>query len=166
MIKRLTALAVQVNDPRLLAAMLPALVPLAAVWVRRQEEKATRTGQPLDLSELEAARAVGVRHPERIRLRLVPEIAGPLHFIFRKFYASRAFFGPGLRGITYRYGIVLRQDCYPDLHLVAHECVHVAQYEKLGGLSAFLRPYFRECLLDGYPGGPLEQEAIDRSSRL
>ena len=50
---------------------------------------------------------------------------------------------------------------------MAHELVHTTQYERLGGIEAFLRPYLLECLsAPGYPHGPMEQEAITTAARL
>ena len=50
--------------------------------------------------------------------------------------------------------------------LVAHECVHTGQYERMGGIKPFLKAYLRECIDPGYPNGPLEREAIERSRRV
>jgi hypothetical protein len=39
--------------------------------------------------------------------------------------------------------------------------VHVAHYERCGGIEAFLKEYVKEVAFDpGYPHGPLEQEAV------
>ena len=53
-----------------------------------------------------------------------------------------------------------------DRRLLAHECVHTGQYERLGGFKPFLKAYLRECIDPGYPDGPLEREAIERSRRV
>lgn len=148
---------------RIFSILLPLLIPVATRWVSRQEEMILKTGQPLDQTELANARAMGVEHPEEIRLLLVDEIQGPQQFILRKASSLLGFFNPGPDGITYRYGILIRKDCYPDHHLVAHECVHTAQYERLG-IYTFLQNYLKECLTIGYPDGPLEQEAINLSA--
>ena len=38
--------------------------------------------------------------------------------------------------------------------------VHVMQYERFGGIEAFLKEYVKEVAFDpGYPHGPLEREA-------
>ena len=148
----------------LLKLVLPVVVPLIARWVSLQEKMILEAGQPLDPSELENARQMGVQCPEKIRILLVDEISGPTSFLLKMAADVLNFYGPGLEGITYRYGILIRRDRYPNLHLIAHECVHTAQYERLGGLGPFLKSYLYECLVIGYPGGPLEQEAINRSA--
>jgi hypothetical protein len=69
-------------------------------------------------------------------------------------------------GLTLNHGIFIRADHWRDRRLVAHELVHVAQYERFGGIRPFLKAYFRECLVPGYPLGSLEQEAIQTAARL
>ncbi|HRJ72181.1 MAG TPA: hypothetical protein PLS03_08140 [Terrimicrobiaceae bacterium] len=50
--------------------------------------------------------------------------------------------------------------------MIAHECVHTAQYERLGGFRPFLRQYLEECLAVGYDESPLELEAMMTSQRI
>jgi hypothetical protein len=66
---------------------------------------------------------------------------------------------PQTAGLTLRYGVFVRQDCWGNRELVVHECMHVAQYERFGGISEFLSVYLEECLRLGYENAPLEQEA-------
>jgi hypothetical protein len=47
-----------------------------------------------------------------------------------------------------------------------HELVHTAQYERLGGIVAFLRKYLSECATSGYRAAPLEEEAIAVAQRI
>lgn len=68
--------------------------------------------------------------------------------------------------MSLRYGIFIRKEYWRDPYLLAHECVHTAQYERLGGFSNFLKAYLRECLEIGYPEAPMEQEAILKSEAL
>jgi len=44
--------------------------------------------------------------------------------------------------------------------------VHVAQYERSGGILPFLRRYLFECLTVGYSASPLELEAIAVTARV
>jgi hypothetical protein len=53
-----------------------------------------------------------------------------------------------------------------DRLLVVHELVHVAQYERSGGILPFLRRYLFECLTVGYSASPLELEAIAVTARV
>ena len=50
--------------------------------------------------------------------------------------------------------------------LVAHELVHVLQYERLGGTWPFLRDYLHQCLAEGYWNAPMEIEARQRAAEL
>jgi len=65
-----------------------------------------------------------------------------------------------------QYGIFIRLDCWRDRALIAHELVHTAQYERLGGILPFLRQYLFECVTIGYPEAPMEQEAIAVAARV
>ncbi len=74
--------------------------------------------------------------------------------------------GPNTAGLTLHYGIYIRGDCHGNRELLVHELVHVAQYERLGGIKPFLQRYLDECLKYGYPQAPLEQEAIRISDEI
>ena len=50
-------------------------------------------------------------------------------------------------------------DCADNLRLLAHEFVHVAQYERLGR-EGFLQEYIQQIAAHGYPDPPFELEAI------
>jgi hypothetical protein len=53
-------------------------------------------------------------------------------------------------GLTAVYGVIVRQDCANNLRLLAHEFVHVAQYERLGR-EGFLQEYIRQIAEPEYP---------------
>ena len=63
-----------------------------------------------------------------------------------------------------RYGIFIREDHWGERRLLAHELVHVAQYERLGGFRGFLKQYLEEHTNPGYPLGDLEREAKEVES--
>lgn len=142
------------------------LLPLAAEWAAEQEERILREGVPLSEEEIADAKAVGVRDPERVRLLQVDAIPAPAHPMLRVAYDAINFLAAKPRGLTLQYGIFVRSDCRQDRHLLLHELVHTAQYERLGGILAFLRKYLFECATAGYRGAPLEQEAIDLAQRV
>ena len=74
---------------------------------------------------------------------------------------------PATHGLTLRYGILVRTDCWGQRPLIVHELVHTSQYERLGGFEAFLRRYLLECITPpGYPDGPMEQEAVITAAKL
>ncbi len=143
------------------------LLPLAETWAAEQECIILRTGVPLTESQIADARQVGVTHPDRVRLLQVTEIPVPVHPALAAAAAQTRLISPGTIGLTLRYGIFIRADCWGQRRLVIHELVHTSQYERLDGISAFLRQYLLECITPpGYPNGPMEREAITTAARL
>jgi hypothetical protein len=61
-------------------------------------------------------------------------------------------------GSTAGYGVIVRLDCARNLRLLAHEFVHVAQYER-PGRERFLQEYIQQITAHGYLNAPFEQEA-------
>ena len=127
------------------------LLPLAAKWAAAVEKRILREGVPLSEQGLADARAVGVREPERVRLLALPCVPVPTDLTLKTAVAAIQFLTPATRGLALRYGIFVRSDCWGERRLVAHELVHTAQYERLGGIRPFLRQYLTECLTIGYP---------------
>ena len=102
----------------------------------------------------------------RVRLLALASVPTPTDLTLKTAVAAIQFLTPATRGLALRYGIFVRSDCWGERRLIAHELVHTAQYERLGGIRPFLRQYLTECLTIGYPAGPMEQEAIAMASRL
>ena len=142
------------------------LLPLAAKWAAAVEKRILREGVPLSEQGLADARALGVREPERVRLLALPCVPTPTDLTLKTAVAAIQFLTPATRGLALRYGIFVRSDCWGERRLIAHELVHTAQYERLGGIRPFLRQYLTECLTLGYPAGPMEQEAIAMAGNL
>jgi hypothetical protein len=145
---------------------LAEILPLACQWVAQQEQMILHAGVPLTPAQLADARQVGLRHPERVRLLSVPAIPRPEEPRLQIAAQAARFLTPGTIGLTLRYGIYLHADYWGDRALLAHELVHSAQYERLGGIEPFLRRYFGEVLAVGYARAPLEQEAVRVARRL
>lgn len=151
---------------KLMTRLLPLVLPIASVWVAAHEQKILRLGVPLTAGEIADALEMGVAHPEKIRLMKadnIPLLNGVLVKIAARFFPD---ISANTVGLSLRYGIYVRSRYWRNRGLVAHECVHTGQYERLGGISEFLRVYFTQCLETGYPDAPLEQEAIIRSAGL
>jgi hypothetical protein len=146
-------------------AFLPQLLPLAAQWAAQQEQRILRDGVPLSAVSLADARIVGVKFPENVRLLKVDSIPVPDHPILKVAAAATSLISPATAGLTLRYGIFIRTDCWSDRRLIAHECAHTAQYERMGSIEQFLAQYLKECVEIGYPEAPMEQEAI-RAEKL
>lgn len=144
--------------------LLALVLPLITWWVERHERRILREGEPLTEQALADAVAMGVRHPEKIRVLCVERIpvlnGRMLGLLARVFPAVSA----GTIGLSLRYGIYVRREYRGNRVLLAHECVHTAQYEECGGPAVFLRCYFRQCLKFGYASAPMELEALRKSA--
>jgi hypothetical protein len=149
-----------------LLAQFEVLLPLAATWATEQEHKILHEGIALSKQEVADAKAVGVKERQRVRLLQVETIARPLQPQLRAACEAIDFLTPATRGLTLGHGILIRSDCWRDRSLIAHELVHTAQYERLGGILPFLRKYLFECLTVGYSTSPLELEAIAVAVRI
>jgi hypothetical protein len=147
----------------LLDLLLLPLIRGLCVWVRRREAQVLRDGRELGTVQLQLARALGVRHPQRVRIQTEARVPLPLPEWARALAQRCGWLTPHVAGMTLGYGIVIREpfwcDGSYDFELLAHELAHVAQYEQLGGIGGFLRQYVRECVWPGYPHGLLEREA-------
>lgn len=136
------------------------ILPLAVEWAKSQEAMILQNGQPLSTQLVSDAIKLGVKHPENVRILKVSTIPIPEHPILRAACNETQLISPNTGGLTLRYGIFMRSDCARDRKLCVHELAHVVQYEKLGGISQFLKQYLFEVATIGYPQAPMEQEAI------
>lgn len=151
---------------KLLLKLFPLFLPFAVKWAERTERRILREGVPLTESQRSDAALMGVKHPEKIRILRVESIPFPDNPILRIAAQMTGLLSPHTAGMALRYGIFVRLDFQGDRRLIAHECVHTAQYERMGGFEAFLSKYLRECLEIGYPEAPLEQEAMLKSTKV
>ena len=153
-------------DRQAALAELDKILPLAAQWAAEQEGHALCHGVRLSETEMADAKAIGVSGPERVRLLRVETIPVPAHPLLRAAAASLNFLSAAPRGLALNYGIFVRVDHWRDRALIAHELVHTAQYQRLGGILPFLQTYIYQCATVGYPNSPLETEAIDIAARI
>lgn len=153
-------------DRETLLAELDALLPLAADWAAQEESRVLQEGVPLSPAEMAAARTIGVKNPERVRVLRVEAVPVPTLPQLRAAAEAIHFLSPETSGLTLQYGIFVRWDCWQDRALLAHELVHTEQYERLGGILPFLQRYLHECLTIGYANAPMELEATEVSARL
>jgi len=142
------------------------LLPLAAQWAAAQQRRVLSEGVPLSENELADAEAIGVRNPERVRLLRVEAIPVPAHPMLKAAAASIHFLTAAPRGLALEYGIFVRADHWRDRALIAHELVHTAQFQRLGGILPFLQTYIFQCATVGYPNAPLELEAVATAARV
>jgi len=145
---------------------LEELLPIAAQWAADQERRVLCEGVPLSKIELADAKAIGVRNPERVRLLRVDAIPVPVHPMLRAAAASINFLTSAPSGLALESGIFIRFDRWRERALIAHELVHTAQYQRLGGIIPFLQTYIYQCVTVGYRNAPLELEAVATAARL
>jgi len=143
-----------------------ALFPLAVLWAMGQEQHILQRGLPLSEMEGADAERVEVQNRGLVRLLQVDSIPRPDDAALKAACDAIDFLTPSTRGLTLGHGILVRTDCWRDRALIAHELVHVGQYERFGGIEPFLRQYLTECLTVGYSQSPLEVEAVTVSARL
>ena len=145
---------------------LDELLPLAAQWAAEQERHVLCEGVRLSEIELADAKAIGVRNPERVRLLRVDAVPIPADPMLRAAAASINFLTAAPRGLALDYGIFVRTDHWRDRALIAHELVHTAQFQRLGGILPFLQTYIFQCATVGYQNAPLELEAVATAARV
>jgi len=143
----------------------PPLLAQALYYAHHQGWRLRRLGQPLSTPQRQLARQMGVRYPERVRLLWSQHLPRAYPLPLRRTLARQGLAPELLWGFTLGYGIVLQPDAWGDPAILAHELVHVAQYERLGPES-FTRHYLQDLLQHGYGQHPLEQEAEALARRL
>jgi hypothetical protein len=142
------------------------LLPLACKWAEQQEVSIKQNGTILSPSQIDDATHVGVKHPEEVRLLQVASIPTPDEPSLASAAQATQLITSNTAGLTLRYGIYIRSDCWNNRQLLVHELVHTLQYERLGGILPFLQNYLMECITIGYPAAPMEQEAIRIASEI
>ncbi len=146
--------------------MMAMLLPKAVNWVEAQEGLILREGARLSESERADAVGVGVKFPDSVRILRVDELPKPNDPILLAAASAAGLFFSHSIGMALRYGIYLRRDLRDERPTLVHELTHTAQYERLGGVHAFLTQYVRECLSVGYSDCSLEVEAVETTDRI
>jgi len=137
---------------------LPALFSHVGDWISYLEKQAQDSGRPLNPIEFNLAQTVGVAHPEEVRILSVPRIPLPSHPRVKQIARRVGLLNADTAGLTAVYGVIVHRDCANNLRLLAHEFVHVAQYERLGR-EGFLQEYIQQIAAHGYLNAPFEREA-------
>ncbi|HKS36187.1 MAG TPA: hypothetical protein VJW76_03285 [Verrucomicrobiae bacterium] len=139
---------------------------MASAWVLEQERLILAKGVPLSDPQLSDAKLAGVAYPERVRLLRVEQIPFPEQPDLKSMVEAMKLTNPPTPGLALRYGIYLRSDFWGQRWQLLHELARTAQYERLGGVRAFLECYLYECLAIGPTAAPMEQEAITIAQRI
>ena len=115
-------------------------------------------------AELQFAKSLGIREPEKARLLLVDSIPLPAPQWLLKWARAKFHTLPEPAGMTLGHGILL-DPAYEDCaEIIRHELVHVRQHELWRGHLGFLWRYLYECMAYGYDEAPMELEARRESS--
>jgi hypothetical protein len=138
----------------------------AVAWAEAHERRILKEGVPLNPEQMADARAMGVQHPEKVRLLPVVAISRPADPRLSEVAKAAKVINAFTCGLTLRYGIYLRADESCNRFVIAHELAHTSQYERLGGFLPFIRQYVNECLTVGYNDSPLEREAREKAEAL
>ena len=141
-------------------------MPAAVEWCMTQETMILQTGVPLDAGEMEIAARLGVREPERVRLLRVPQVPLPNDYLLCAAAQRLGLVSETSLAMTLGYGIFMRDDNWRQRDIIAHELVHVGQFDRLGSLQAYLHQYLTECFMHGYDAAPMEIEAVRRSQEV
>jgi hypothetical protein len=134
------------------------LILLAEEWGLQQACFIQNNGRGLTSAETAVAARVGVARPDLVRIALVDEIPAPEAAPLRAACEKLGFLGADTVGLTLGHGIYLRKG-RPTAAVVAHELLHVAQYEAHGSIEAYLSVYIPELLEFGYEDAPMERDA-------
>jgi hypothetical protein len=118
-------------------------MPKAVQWVTQMEQTCMEIGQPLLPQNWRDGETIGIRELAAVRVMVLNEIPLPSDPELRQLAAQSKLITPTTAGMTFGHGIVLKAGHY-NRHLIAHELVHVMQYERFGGIEPFLVAYISE----------------------
>ena len=141
----------------------PALLEKAIDWASDLEAQILESGRELASNESIDARLAGVKEPARIRLLAVPLLPLPEDESLLAANRQIGLVTPDGAGLAIGYAVLIREEFQRDRRSLVHEFVHVAQYERIGGVDPFLREYLTEVARAGYQESALEKEAVRRT---
>lgn len=132
------------------------IAPATARWAAGHERHILAEGRPLDRDGLAFALELEIPEPEGIRVLEVKSVPlpAPRPLVQLAGRWGLPLFEPA--GMALGRGIYLLDG---HSRVLRHELVHVAQYQRLGGIGPFMSRYLTECLVHGYHDAPLEVEA-------
>lgn len=139
--------------------------PLLIGWAEEVQEESFALGRKLSESEIELARSMSVSDPESIRVLVTRDFPVPINTDLNQVFRTYGIDSSSVDGMVIGYLVFIKPDYEDDIHLLAHEFVHVSQVESLG-LKPFLVTYLAELKMYVYWGAPLETEARVRSWRF
>jgi hypothetical protein len=133
--------------------------PIVVNWVTEMEKAILEQGQRLLIENRRDAEEIGICRVDDVRILVLNSIPLPTDPGLKQLVVETELITDKTTGTTFGHGIVLKNGSITR-HLIAHELAHVLQYERFGGIEAFLKEYVKEVAFPpGYPNGPLEREA-------
>lgn len=133
-------------------------------WVVRHQKRISETGYPLNEKWKGYASELGVLEVEKVRVKVVKKIPIPFYRLISWLGGTVNIQLIDIGGMTLGHSIYVVREVALNPRIMAHELVHVAQYEKIG-LSKFLETYVVDCITEGYQNCNMEIEA-ERLSKL
>lgn len=146
-------------DKQQLSAQMPLIAERTIAWANGQEASALKSGAALTHEQVALARAVGVKHPERVRIVVVDEIPLPNEPLLRAAAQGVGLSQSWAAGLTLGHAVIVRRGFEKETRLLSHELRHVAQYESMGGIGPFLVTHLKSLVEVGYENSPFERDA-------
>ncbi|WP_341677209.1 DUF4157 domain-containing protein [Niveibacterium sp. SC-1] len=148
-------------------AIVEKVLPEATELLTISEAEVLASGRALTKEEIQLGLDLGVMLPEQVRVATRERFPMPRDPRIGALAAERGLvFGtPEELARTQGHGILLKPEVAQSREVLAHELVHVAQYEKARFIEDFLRRYLIELLTVGYTAAPMEQEARALSAK-
>jgi hypothetical protein len=142
------------------------LLPKVVHWVREVEAAILLLGEPLPPEPKADAIAIGINRADDVRLIVRSQMLLPIDAELGDLATATGLINQGTAGMAFGHGIILKFGAITR-KLIAHELVHVKQYETRLGIENFLREYLHEILPPSrYGEGPMVQEAVKVASRI
>lgn len=141
------------------ALPLPEMIPHVVRWAEALAERTLAEGQPLSPEWVAIAREVGVRNPDRVRIRRVEAIPLPEGMAVTAAAGRAGIQAERAGAMTLGHAILVVRGQEGDRALLRHELRHVAQYEAAGGIGPFLAIHLPDLARFGYAEAPFERDA-------
>lgn len=143
------------------------VLPPYIAWAEATETEGLRIGEPLSEGQLQLAREIGIKSPEKIRLVVVDQVPFPYENLLLKTVGEAVgFIGEGIinNAQVFGYAIYVRKGYQLTTPKLAHELVHVLQIERTS-LQQVITQHFSDLVTYGYDNSPLEVEAFQANEK-
>lgn len=131
----------------------------AAPWALYHQRIIRTKGRALSDEEREIASQLGIRLIDGTFVMVVDRVPNPLRWSFGLMEKCSSACVSEVDGITLGHGIYVARRASESIELMAHELVHVGQYERSGSVWSFMVEYIHQCLMWGYCDAAWEVEA-------